>query len=254
MRRFRVISLSVIFAILAIAVSCSQQFSNTYFKPHTDADMFKVSVKILNAAHTSGGSGVIYRSSSSGSLILTNRHVCRLAEQGGAQVEAPDHTYHKVVAYKESIEHDLCEIRVSENLHMNIKLGNTPELGDEAIIVGHPNLFPTTVTRSHFSEKSIIEIQDGERDCTDREKADPIMGFFCSLFGKIPNVIEREAIFIPATIMAGSSGSPVFDHNGELAAMVFAGQGGLSYAFCVPSEAIWTFVGQAASMPWVSAL
>ena len=54
--------------------------------------------------------------------------------------------------------------------------------------------------------------------------------------------------------MAGSSGSPVFDHNGELAAMVFAGQGGLSYAFCVPSEAIWTFVGQAASMPWVSAL
>ena len=43
--------------------------------------------------------------------------------------------------------------------------------------------------------------------------------------------------------MPGSSGSAIYNEKGEISALVFAGQGDLGYAFAVPVEYIYAFLG-----------
>lgn len=194
-------------------------FAPTHFRPKTDADMFKVSVAITNMAGTAGGSGVILHSDNTGSVIMTNKHVCALGDPT-LLVDPPGHVKSTASVLKIDSEHDLCLVKVGVDYHISIQVSKKgAEPGDEAIIVGHPALLPTIVTHGHFSEHMPLPIskEDG-------------------------SVVIEEAQVVSATIMPGSSGSPVFNHRGELSGIVFAGGGGLSYAFIVPVEFIWSFL------------
>ena len=245
-----VITLVAMFmALCAASTSCA----DSILKPKSDQDMFKVTVRIMNFEETSGGTGVILKSSRNGSVIMTNKHVCRLIEHGGV-IDPPDHIRHAVAAYKEDPAHDLCLVTTDANLGVSIKISkDEPELGDEAIIAGHPALLPTIVTRGMFSEHKIIQVVDGQRDCTDLDKVDPTKGLICLREVKLPIIEVREAQLVSATIMPGSSGSPVFNRKGQLSGLVFAGSGDLSYAFIVPLESIWNFMSLAKQMEWTEA-
>ena len=224
------------------------------FYPKSDADMFKVTVRIMNDAQSSGGTGSILVSNKSGSVVLTNKHVCRLIEHGGV-VEAPSHEIYPVKAFKEDTDHDLCLIKINANLGINLVLSeDVPAPGDPAIIAGHPALLPTIVTRGHFSEHMNIHVADGQRDCTEADKASEEHGLECAFTGKVTLEIPREAQLVSATIMPGSSGSPVFNAKGEIAGVVFAGQGQLSYGLIVPLEYLNSFMEAQADMDWTKAL
>lgn len=72
--------LRILFIVLT---SFSATLANATTSQSTAKSLNDVTVMLTNKEKTSGGSGVIYSSSSKGSLILTNAHVCKGLQNGG---------------------------------------------------------------------------------------------------------------------------------------------------------------------------
>lgn len=194
---------------------------NSLITPQTNQELFHVSVLITNMEESGGGSGVILHSEKDHSLILTNRHVCVGIGEAGI-VHDSEHKKHLILEKKLDSRHDLCLIRVSGDLGVDVIIaGENPKPADDLVIVGHPMLLPTIITKGHFSDSMIISVMDEG------------------------GIVLREAVVASALISPGSSGSPVFNAKGELAGMVFAGFGNLSYGFLVPIDYIRSFVSTA---------
>jgi S1-C subfamily serine protease len=201
------------------------------------------SVMITNMTETSGGSGVILHSSPNSSVILTNAHVCGVVKNGGLVIFK--NTPYVVTKYKIFPEHDLCKIMVSQSLGMNSAVADYPPARyDDAIISGFPGLMPNVVTKGHFSDHKTIVILTDIRKCTEEEAKSPKTGILCLLAGGIPVVKSFDAVLVTATIQAGSSGSPIYNSDGQIAALVFAGSGSLSYALAVPYEYVVKFIDE----------
>lgn len=232
-------SLTILGAILVLSPS-------KYLSPKSDAQLAQTSVRIVRLDGRSGGSGVIYRSGTTQSWLLTNRHVCEVIQKGG-RVETDSGSYF-IRSYKMSERHDLCMLTVSANLGVNTKVAKEqPALYSAAIAVGHPKLLPAVVTRGHFTGKEIVQIISGIRKCTDKDiEDDPDNALLCLLIGGIPVLKTYEAQVATVLISGGSSGSPVFDESGRIAGLVFAGSGDISNALIVPQEDVSNFVNSEA--------
>jgi S1-C subfamily serine protease len=217
-----------------------------YFKRGSDQvdiydnkDLKSRSVKIVNFGKRSGGSGSIITSNHRESTVLTNSHVCEVVESGGLVIT--DKGEYAVTSYRKSERHDLCLITVGADLGVNTNIAKkAPDNQEEAAISGHPRLLPNVITRGHFSGKEIIKILTAIRTCTEEDfKSDNML--LCLFLGGIPTVTAYEAQLVTALIQGGSSGSPVYNSNGEIAAVAFAGAGEMSQAYVVPFEAVSTF-------------
>lgn len=208
----------------------------------TPANLAKPTVMITNLQKTSGGSGVVIRSSDNESIILTNGHVCKVARNGGLVITDDQESY-PIVSFVLSQIHDLCLLKVSSNLNLSAPFAkHAPKTYDTALISGHPHLLPTTITPGHFSGKHVIQVMIGIRSCSPEEAADPRIGLFCILAGGIPDVKNYESILVTATILPGSSGSAIYNGKGEISALVFAGSGEFGYSESVPYEYIAYFL------------
>lgn len=228
-----------------------------YLRPHSDEDFARTSVMITNMAENSGGSGVVLESQPGESTILTNLHVCKLVEHGGLVIHE-DHKY-LVSAYKESKQHDLCEIKVNADLQVNTKVSDhSPRKYSKAHISGHPKLLPNTVTHGSFSGRMNVTIMVGLRKCTEKDlediKRDQDLGkaLMCFLAGGLPMYQTYDSQLVTATVLPGSSGSAVFNDDGEIAGLVFAsGSRELTYALIVPQEYVSNFTREEApGMEW----
>lgn len=211
--------------------------------PQSDADYGKTSVSITLAGKRSGGSGVILRSSAAKSIILTNKHVCNLIQNGG--VVNNDQGTYPVASFKVYPKHDLCLVEVIADLHMNTKLAErAPAEFDKIIVAGHPALLPTLITKGHFAKHMNIDLIVGTEECDGSETEEN--AFYCMMIGVKPIVRSFESQVTSALIMPGSSGSGVFNEKGELAGLVFAGPGeGLGFGFIVPYEYVADFLKSA---------
>lgn len=231
----------VIPVLLVVFISFKYiKLSRSYNNPVERPSFGETTVMITNFAKNSGGSGVIYSSDPTESLVLTNAHVCKVVVGGGVV-----HTSRGIVSvadYKLSNVHDICMIRVRADLGVNTEIAEkAPNSYDKAVVAGHPALLPTIVTEGHFSDKMHINVLTEIRECTAEEFESPL-GIFCILLGGIPVIKTYETIPVSATIMGGSSGSGVFDKDGKIAGLVFAGSGQIGYAFIVPHEYVKHFV------------
>lgn len=208
--------------------------------PENTSEFAKTSVMITLENRRSGGSGVVLKSTTGGSYILTNKHICQLIQAGGiVSNDAGQYPVHSYQVYK---RHDLCLIKVLANLHINNAVAaSPPPLYSNAVIAGHPALLPTMVTRGHFSENLNISLMVGVQECDGKEENEEDQ-MMCMLFGKKPIVQTLEAQPTTATIMPGSSGSGVFNDKGEITALVFAGAGDLGYGFLVPQSYVRDFL------------
>lgn len=198
-------------------------------------------VMITNLAGNSGGSGTIISTSPIESEVLTNGHVCGVVKNGGLVSGRNRGGF--VAGYRVSAVHDLCVLTVASDLGNSASLSKwTPSTFDAAYVSGHPHLMPTIVTGGHLSEKRVIGVLTGVRDCTEAERADPTVGFLCMLLGKLPIIKEYEAVAISPTIQPGSSGSGVYTEGGRIQAVVFAGEGDFGYGYAVPFEYVYNFL------------
>jgi S1-C subfamily serine protease len=205
------------------------------------------SVKIVRSDKRSGGSGVILRSTPSKSYILTNSHVCGVIENGGLVIREGEE--HAVVTYRRSDRSDLCLITVAADFGVNTKLAaKEPALDSPSIVVGHPKLLPTVITRGHFSDHAIIDVMTGVRPCVQADiDADQDNALLCMFLGGIPQVTRYESQLVTSMISPGSSGSPVFNSEGEISGLVFAGSGDISYGYIMPFGAVANFVNDEAA-------
>lgn len=198
-------------------------------------------VAITNLSSNSGGSGAIIQHSSEHTIVLTNKHVCAVVQNGGLVHSEKGTAF--VVAYVESERHDLCAIMVNQDLGPALKIASSsPEFFEDATTIGHPHLLPTIRTEGHFSKKSVISVVIGTRACTQDEMVDPSTALFCNLIGRLPLIKNYETITVSTLIQPGSSGSSVLDSNGEIAAVIFAGAGDLGFGHAVPYEFVANFV------------
>lgn len=208
--------------------------------PTTPPAFAETTAMITNPASTSGGSGVVVESTDTESSVLTNAHVCEVIERGGLVHTATKRA--AVKSYKVSETHDLCLIKVQADLEVSTGVAKSaPPTFSKASIAGHPALLPTIITQGHFSHKMIIEVLAKIKKCEQKD-FEGDLGFLCIFLGGIPIVKIYEAQPVSATIQPGSSGSAVFNEAGEIAGLVFAGAGQLSYGFVVPQEYIKEFL------------
>jgi hypothetical protein len=217
-------------------------------RPRTTAEFAKTSVMIRMLNKLSGGTGVILNSTPTGSVILTNKHVCEVIHNGGL-VTTTDGRDYDVKKYKEYPKHDLCLVSVKEDLGVITAVAEkAPVLYSRAKISGHPRLLPHVLAEGDFSDYEVIEVLIGMKPCTGAPGEDMMSCFF---YGGMPIVKKYESELVTALIMPGSSGSAVFNASGEIENLVFAGAGqGLSYAFTVPHKYVSDFVKNEAKYKW----
>lgn len=223
--------------------------SSNIYTPKTPVEFAKTSVMIKLEDRESGGSGVILSSSDKGSVILTNKHVCQVIQAGGI-VQTLNARY-KITRYKIYAHHDLCLVKVRDNLGINTIIAeNKPTLFSPVYVSGHPNLLPHVLTTGYFSDYKKISLMVGIKPCTkeDKEK-EP---FMCIFMGGTPIIKQMASQVVTATIMPGSSGSGVFNSDGEISGLVFAGNSqGLSYGFIVPLTFVKDFIRNQRLYRWV---
>lgn len=184
-------------------------------------------VRITNEAGNSGGTGFHVKGPSGKVYILTNAHVCGLAEDGTIYV---GYDYERPIPRK-VIEvsgfTDLCLIEALPSYHGIISMGSESDAGDKVAAVGHPNLMPTTMTEGEvigFGEIQVLDhvLNDLNDDSCNSEKNKKIT--VKTIFGPIDIcVIAIKAGFSTTLILPGSSGSPVLNSWGNLTGVIFAG-------------------------------
>ena len=219
----------------------------------SNADVFdktkKATVKVTNESERSGGTGTIIRSTKSASIILTNAHVCNVVKNGG-KIITSDGERHTVIKYKKSKQHDLCLIMVAIDLGVDMSLASeAPEEGESIAVSGHPFLYPHINMPGHITGKMEVTLITSVEKCTKEEFEK--YPFLCLLFG-MPVISTYETRVISSMIAPGNSGSGVFDNNGDVVGVVFAGRGrGFTAGIIVPYEYVRGFLRvEARKLAW----
>lgn len=231
----------IIIATLTLFLSVTSA-ANTK-APKKAADFKDTTVMITNKEKSSGGTGVIYKSDGSGSYVLTNAHICRLLARNGGTVTTSNGSY-SASRFKISKVHDICLVEVVSDLEVQTKLATArPKFGDKLIVAGHPYLLPTTVTEGHLSGQEEIQLLVDVQKCSKEEfEKDP---FLCFYFDGMPMIQSFQADTTSVMIAPGNSGSGVFNAEGELVGLAFAGIGrGISHGFIVPLESVKAFLNK----------
>jgi len=232
--------------LLFVTLLVSSLASAKTITPQTIPDLYKTSVRIYDKDQRGGGTGSIFRSYKNASHILTNKHVCRLVEQGGL-VSYKDKNY-EVSHYKKYPQHDLCLVRIKHNLRVTTTISDTlAKISSTVYVSGHPSLLPHIATKGHLSDRMDIQLVVGTKECSDDNKS-----IECAWFGGQPVVKTFDSQVVSNLIKAGSSGSAVFNENGEIVGVIYAGSGGdFSHGFIVPHIYVLYFIQNAHRLKWV---
>ncbi len=240
-------------ALFAIVAGLGYSLYNTSterasVRPINAKEFAQTSAMILLKDKSSGGSGVILKSSEKESIILTNKHVCEII-QGGGLVNTMNKNY-RIVSFKIYKKHDLCMVKVAADLGITTVVAQKPpDLYSHVFVSGHPSLLPHVLTRGYFSNFMTVSILVDVKKCTEDDFKKNPLG--CIFMGGIPVVKDFKSQLVTATIMPGSSGSGVFNEAGEISGLVFAGSAqGLSYGFIVPLEFVQDFITNESKYKW----
>lgn len=242
------ISAMIVLAGIVGTVTFQSRQRHNDVRPKNAKEFAQTSAMIVLPTKDSGGSGVILKSSEKESIILTNKHVCEVI-QGGGIVMTSGRDY-KISQYKIYKKHDLCMIKVLANLGINTVVAEkAPEMYSHAYVSGHPSLLPHVLTDGYFSNYKTIEILVDMKECSEEDMEKNALG--CLFMGGVPVVKNFDAQLVTATIMPGSSGSGVFNEDGEISGLVFAGSAqGLSYGFIVPLSHVQNFIATQDTYKW----
>lgn len=225
------------FAMSACSTIPMEQSRTELKKERLESYIGRRAVKLI-AQRGGSGSGVILRSTRRGSIIMTNMHVCKPLQMDKGFII---HNNRRVAIthYKISKMHDICVVRVAQNLGVKTKIAKrSPRKFETLYSAGHPNGQPLTIVNGTMSNRITIRIMYGYIPC---EPTDRSMD--CMFYGSKQDVRDMDSQYVSSLGAPGSSGSGVFNHRGELVGLIFAGLGrSISYNYNVPYEYLIDFI------------
>ncbi|NDE54711.1 MAG: peptidase S1, partial [Actinobacteria bacterium] len=180
-----------------------------------------VSIAVSSVQGSGTGSGVIYRSSSSASFIITNNHVIASAVQGGTiRVELNNGDFENASIVGRDTTYDLAVLRINRGNLKAITVGNSNTLiiGEPVIAFGSPLGLSGTVTSGIVSalNRPVTAGSTGVESFID-------------------------AIQTDAAINPGNSGGPLVDGTGALvginsaiATLSSGASGSIGLGFSIP--------------------
>jgi S1-C subfamily serine protease len=203
---------------------------------------------LIHNSKGGGATGFIARGKSGHKYIITNGHVCGLAEDGKLFVIYKDDEY--VLKVRKVYQlNDLCAIDAPESAGLAVNIATSYKHGEEAFAIGHPLLEPTTVTLGELSGEVTTHIMVGQnldpKDCSGPtyELIDLSDNPFAVFFG-VSNICVRN---LPAEassiiILPGNSGSAVVNNFGSVIGVAFAANESGTRSYVVPLEYLKDFL------------
>ena len=192
------------------------------------------------SAGNHGGTGFLAKMPSGRTLMVSNRHVCEVAENGLIAAHYPDNPSRSTVikVIESSSVTDLCLLEGIPGIEgMPVAKFYNPK--KRIAVVGHPRLQPATFTEGYAYSRETVKAMEpvSAKEC--KQKIESID----TLFGPIPVCVEElEAWKSTVVILPGSSGSPVFNAEAEIVGVMFAGEEETHWGIFVPIEDLKAFI------------
>ncbi len=191
----------------------------------------------------SGGTGWVTSDTKSGrTLIITNAHVCGLAERGAMYALYIGKNYPtKVVTIFPY--HDLCAVEAPYNATGGYSIASSFSQGESVYTLGHPLLEPDSITKGELSGVYLVSILMGmDMPCVGYGfKEIPADGFM-AMFAKTLCIRELESQASTVSILPGNSGSCTVNIYGRVVAVAFAGNDSGTRSYHVPLKEIKAFL------------
>lgn len=196
-------------------------------------------VAVLSADRSGGGTGWVALTKDGQKVIVTNAHVCDVAE-GGRIVIVDDAggSYVRNVLDRDA-EHDLCTISGDGISAPHLRLAkSSPERFDPVFVMGHPLLEPTSPAAGFYVQDRVIPLAhrlSPDGTCETGQYTESMFGAFC--------VTETETSYSTAMIYPGNSGSPVTNENGEVVGVINAGNSQTHFGLYIPLPYVSNILG-----------
>jgi S1-C subfamily serine protease len=183
---------------------------------------------VLVSGARGGGSGFFVKAASGKTFIMTNQHVCELADSNGMlniQLENTKRVFNRRIVEKYE-NHDLCLIEGIGDTD-GLKLASSLDIGETIGLIGHPKLQPLTLNKGEYIGDKFIKIVVAiniEKDQCPGEYKKYKNSVVSNLFG-VDSICIRKyySSQITAYSRGGSSGSPVVNFFGNVVGVLFAG-------------------------------
>ena len=218
-----------LFGLVAVIILFSIFNSHDLHRRFIRSKVGNETVMIMNMDETAGGTG-FYLNTPHGIRLITNRHVCQLANASG-ELKVKEEgkrlfTINKVIKINDTA-HDLCMLD-SKGHNSSLELANDVGIGDTTYIVGHPNLRPLVVQEGEIiefkSESNIVShiITPANPSCKWNKIQQTIDLGVVKLkvkFCVIKDYVTRMAM----VAYGGNSGSALVNVYGRVVGVLFAG-------------------------------
>jgi len=178
-------------------------------------------------------------------IIITNAHVCNLSQNGFLLLEL-NGTISIAKILKAFQINDLCAVEAPKKIRSGFDLAAFYYIHQNVYVIGHPLLEPTSITEGELSSSIKITMEIQYNPTVETCSGD---GFRIQEYFDIEHITQgimsvclrtTSALSTTATVMPGSSGSPMVNMFGNVVGVVYAGNNARSYV--VPLEELKQFI------------